>query len=65
MAVNHQVILAEKPRGKLALENFRLAEADIPSPADGDGPFSYSVYHSSQNQRHVSDGIVRPKVADA
>ena len=36
MAVNHQVILAEKPRGKLALENFRLAEAEIPSPAEGE-----------------------------
>ena len=36
MPVNHQVILAEKPRGKLALENFRLAEAPIPSPADGE-----------------------------
>ena len=34
--VNHQVILAEKPRGKLALENFRLAEAEIPSPAEGE-----------------------------
>src|ERR1700754_625239 len=36
MAVNHQVILAEKPRGKLALENFAFAEAEIPSPADGE-----------------------------
>ena len=36
MAVNHQVILAEKPRGKLALENFRFAEAEIPKPADGE-----------------------------
>jgi NADPH-dependent curcumin reductase CurA len=36
MAVNHQVILAEKPRGKLALDNFRLAEAEIPRPAEGE-----------------------------
>src|SRR5271170_3314231 len=36
MAVNHQVILAEKPRGKLALENFQFAEAEIPRPADGE-----------------------------
>ncbi len=36
MAVNHQVILAEKPRGKLALENFQFAEAEIPKPADGE-----------------------------
>jgi len=34
--VNHQVILAEKPRGKLALDNFRLAKAEIPSPAEGE-----------------------------
>ncbi|HXQ14708.1 MAG TPA: NADP-dependent oxidoreductase [Caulobacteraceae bacterium] len=36
MAVNHQVILAEKPRGKLALENFQFAEAEIPKPAEGE-----------------------------
>jgi NADPH-dependent curcumin reductase CurA len=36
MAVNHQVILAEKPRGKLALENFTFAEAEIPRPAEGE-----------------------------
>ena len=36
MAVNHQVILAEKPRGKLAPENFQFAEAEIPKPADGE-----------------------------
>ncbi len=36
MAVNHQVILAEKPRGKLALENFQFAEAEIPKPGDGE-----------------------------
>jgi NADPH-dependent curcumin reductase CurA len=36
MAVNHQVILAAKPRGKLALDNFRLAEAEIPRPAEGE-----------------------------
>ncbi len=36
MAVNHQVILAEKPRGKLALDNFAFAEAEIPKPADGE-----------------------------
>ena len=36
MAVNHQVILAEKPRGKLALENFQFAEAEVPSPTDGE-----------------------------
>jgi NADPH-dependent curcumin reductase CurA len=32
-AINRQVILAEKPRGKLALENFQFAEAEVPSPA--------------------------------
>jgi NADPH-dependent curcumin reductase CurA len=36
MAVNRQVILAEKPRGKLALDNFRMAEAEIPRPAEGE-----------------------------
>ena len=36
MAVNHQVILAEKPQGKLALGNFRLAEAEVPNPGDGE-----------------------------
>ena len=36
MAVNHQVILAEKPRGKLALDNFAFAEAEIPKPGEGE-----------------------------
>jgi hypothetical protein len=35
-AINRQVILAEKPRGKLALEHFQFAEAAVPSPADGE-----------------------------
>src|SRR5271156_3708810 len=33
---NHQVILAEKPQGKLGPEHFRLAEAAIPTPAEGE-----------------------------
>ncbi len=35
-AINRQVLLAEKPRGKLAPSNFRLAEAAMPSPGDGE-----------------------------
>ncbi|HEY1751443.1 MAG TPA: NADP-dependent oxidoreductase [Caulobacteraceae bacterium] len=33
---NRQVILAEKPQGKLTAEHFRFEEADIPAPADGE-----------------------------
>jgi hypothetical protein len=33
---NRQVILVEKPRGKLTAEHFRLEAADIPAPADGE-----------------------------
>src|SRR5277367_4057166 len=36
MAGNRQILLMEKPNGKLTLDNFRLAEAEIPSPADGE-----------------------------
>ena len=36
MAGNRQILLMEKPNGKLTLDNFRLAEADIPTPADGE-----------------------------
>jgi NADPH-dependent curcumin reductase CurA len=36
MTVNRQVILSEKPRGKLALENFRFAEAEVPRPGEGE-----------------------------
>ena len=35
-AINRQVLLVEKPRGKLALTNFRLAEAAMPTPTDGE-----------------------------
>ena len=35
-AINRQVLLVEKPRGKLAPSNFRLAESVMPSCADGE-----------------------------
>ena len=35
-ASNRQVILAEKPQGKLALSNFQFAESGIPVPAEGE-----------------------------
>ena len=34
--VNRQVLLVEKPRGKLSPSNFKLAEAAVPTPADGE-----------------------------
>ena len=36
MAVNRQVILAEKPVGKLTLGSFRLDEVEIPTPGEGE-----------------------------
>jgi NADPH-dependent curcumin reductase CurA len=33
---NRQILLIEKPQEKLSLANFALAEAEIPSPADGE-----------------------------
>ena len=36
MTANRQVLLAEKPKGKLALSNFRLHEAAMPQPKDGE-----------------------------
>jgi hypothetical protein len=33
---NRQIILVEKPRGKLTAEQFRLQDGDIPAPADGE-----------------------------
>jgi len=35
-AVNRQVLLAEKPTGKLGPEHFRLAEAPLPEAKDGE-----------------------------
>ena len=35
-AINRQVLLVEKPRGKLAPSNFRLAESVMPSCADSE-----------------------------
>jgi NADPH-dependent curcumin reductase CurA len=34
--VNRQVLLVEKPTGKLGLEHFRMSEGAIPEPADGE-----------------------------
>jgi hypothetical protein len=34
--VNRQIILTEKPQDKLSLANFALAEAELPSPAEGE-----------------------------
>jgi len=33
---NRQIILTEKPQAELSLANFALAEADIPTPGDGE-----------------------------
>jgi NADPH-dependent curcumin reductase CurA len=35
-AANRQVLLVETPKGKLATEHFRLAEAPMPSPKEGE-----------------------------
>jgi NADPH-dependent curcumin reductase CurA len=35
-SVNRQVLLVEKPAGKLAPEHFKLTEATIPEPKDGE-----------------------------
>jgi NADPH-dependent curcumin reductase CurA len=35
-AVNRQVLLVEKPKGKLSPSNFRLAQSGVPTPADGE-----------------------------
>ncbi len=33
---NRQILLVEKPTGKLSQQNFRMAEAAIPEPKDGE-----------------------------
>ena len=35
-AVNRQILLVEKPTGKLGLEHFKLAQGIIPEPKDGE-----------------------------
>ena len=35
-AKNRQILLAEVPKGKLAPEHFRLTEAPVPTPKDGE-----------------------------
>src|ERR1700761_1557062 len=35
-AVNRQILLVEKPTGKLAPEHFRMSEAEVREPADGE-----------------------------
>ena len=34
--INSQVLLVEKPAGKLGPEHFRMSEAAIPQPKDGE-----------------------------
>ncbi len=34
--VNRQILLVEKPAGKLGAEHFRLVEATLPEPKDGE-----------------------------
>ena len=36
MAVNRQILLVEKPSGKLSPQHFRLTEAKVPTPSDGE-----------------------------
>jgi NADPH-dependent curcumin reductase CurA len=35
-SINRQILLAQIPQGKLGPEHFRLAEGQVPSPADGE-----------------------------
>jgi len=35
-STNRQILLVETPKGKLAPEHFRLAEAPVPTPGDGE-----------------------------
>ena len=35
-AVNRQILLVEKPTGKLGLEHFRMVEGNVPEPKDGE-----------------------------
>src|ERR1700716_4665505 len=35
-SVNRQVLLVEKPTGKLAPEHFKMSEGGIPEPKDGE-----------------------------
>jgi NADPH-dependent curcumin reductase CurA len=35
-AVNRQILLVEKPAGKLGPQHFRLVEAAVPEPKDGE-----------------------------
>jgi NADPH-dependent curcumin reductase CurA len=35
-AINRQILLVEKPTGKLGLEHFKLVEGTIPEPKDGE-----------------------------
>ena len=34
--VNRQVLLVEKPSGKLGPEHFKMSKSDIPEPKDGE-----------------------------
>ena len=35
-SVNRQILLVEKPTGKLGPEHFRMVEGNVPEPKDGE-----------------------------
>jgi NADPH-dependent curcumin reductase CurA len=36
MAVNRQILLVEKPLGKLGVEHFKMSKTSVPEPGDGE-----------------------------
>ena len=48
--VNRQILLVEKPTGKLGPEHFKLAKATVPEPKDGEVLVRHALYLARRRQ---------------
>ena len=60
-ATNRQVLLAEIPKGKLAPEHFRLTEAPMPAPKDGEVLLRVRLHLARRRQPRLDAGRHLPR----
>ena len=58
--VNRQILLVEKPTGKLGPEHFKMTKAAIPEPADGEALLRVRYISLDAANRAWMHGAARP-----
>ncbi len=51
--INRQILLVEKPSGKLGLQHFRLVESEIPKPSDGEVLLRIALHFTGRHQSRL------------